>query len=144
MGRQSTFTPELAKEICARLSAGESLRSICNAEHMPHESTVRLWVTENIEGFATQYARARETQADSLAEEILDIADNESLPADSRRIRVDVRKWFAGKVRPKKYGDSTQIKHSDADGGKLSLGQIFSSINGTTSDLPRDDEAPEQ
>ena len=34
-GTPSVYTPELAEEICARLSAGESLKSICRDPGMP-------------------------------------------------------------------------------------------------------------
>jgi hypothetical protein len=33
------------------------------------------------------------------------------------RLRVDTRKWYASKVLPKKYGDSSTLKHSDQTSG---------------------------
>lgn len=107
------YDPKIAKTVCERLTKGESLQTICKDNGHPHINTIMDWLREN-EEFAVQYTRAREAQADYLAEAILDIADDESLPADSRRIRVDVRKWYAGKVRPKKYGDK-QIIAGDED-----------------------------
>lgn len=107
------YDPKIAKTVCERLTKGESLQTICKDRGHPHINTIMDWLREN-EEFAVQYTRAREAQADYLAEAILDIADDESLPADSRRIRVDVRKWYAGKVRPKKYGDK-QIIAGDED-----------------------------
>ena len=77
-GRPTAYTPELAAEICERMAAGESLRSICRSEDMPSEITVRRWAIENREGFSAQYARAFETRMDCLADEILEIADNAS------------------------------------------------------------------
>lgn len=32
------------------------------------------------------------------------------------RLCVDTRKWYASKVLPKKYGDSSAMKHSDNTG----------------------------
>lgn len=70
-----------------------------------------------------QYARAREAQADKLADDILAIADdgqrdtyidsdgNERTDQDviaRSRLRVDARKWLASKMAPKKYGDKTE------------------------------------
>jgi hypothetical protein len=136
MGRPSLYTPELATSICARLVSGESLRAICEPDDMPAESTVRLWNTDNVNGFAAQYARAREGQADFLAEEIIAIADdgtNDWMERRSEaekgagvmtgwvvngehvnrsRLRVDARKWFASKVAPKKYGDKLDVDHT--------------------------------
>ena len=76
-GRPSIYTPEVAAEICERMAAGESLRSICRSEDMPKESTVRLWALDNREGFYPQYARAMETRMEGLADEILEIARQE-------------------------------------------------------------------
>jgi hypothetical protein len=55
-----------------------------------------------------QYMRAREEQADTLADEIVAIADN-ATDAQIARLQMDARKWFASKVAPKKYGDKTDI-----------------------------------
>jgi hypothetical protein len=53
------YTPELGHEICRRLLEGETLRAICQDSNMPAESTVRLWVLDDVGGFA---ADARERQ----------------------------------------------------------------------------------
>ena len=83
-GRPTAYTPELAAEICERMAAGESLRSICRSEDMPSEITVRRWAIENREGFSAQYAMASETRMDCLADEIVEIADDKSGDPGSR------------------------------------------------------------
>lgn len=131
-GRPSDFTQEIADVICEKLADGESLRKICLGEDMPSKSAVFRWLLDRPD-FRDQYARAREAQADAIADEILDIADdgsNDFMGEDEKyngdavqrsRLRVDARKWFAGKLAPKKYGDSTMVKHADADGEKLEM-----------------------
>lgn len=124
-GRPSDFTPEIANEICERLGKGESLKSITSADRddfMPCESTVRNWLARGDGGeepfceFLRQYARAREVQADTYAAEVVEIADqpNKVTKLDGTviendpqrdRLRIDARKWYAGKLAPKKYGD---------------------------------------
>lgn len=79
---------------------------------MPAESTVRLWVIKDYEGFAAQYARAREEQAEHFAEDLIGIADDMSIPSDQKRIMVDARKWTASKVLPKRYGERVEVEHS--------------------------------
>ena len=74
MGRPSDYSPEICAEICARLADGRSLRSICRDDDMPHTATVFVWL-EKHPAFSEQYARARESQADALFDEALDIAD---------------------------------------------------------------------
>jgi hypothetical protein len=136
VGRPSLFTAELAAAICERISLGESLRSICRDEKMPDRATVFRWLSQD-EAFRDQYARSREEQAETLAEELLEIADDATNDwmernADDNagwvangehiqrsRLRVDTRKWIASKLLPKKYGDATLLKHADADGNRI-------------------------
>lgn len=135
-GRPSSFTQEIADQICERIADGESLRSICGEEEMPNKATVFRWLAAN-QAFSDQYARAREAQADSLFDDILDIADtpmigekSKTMPdgkvemtrgdmIEHRRLQVDARKWMAGKLRPKKYGEKITQEVTGADGAPL-------------------------
>jgi hypothetical protein len=134
MARPSKYTKVMASRICERLMAGESLRKICTDADMPTQSTVYRWL-DQFEPFQEQYARAREIQADTLADQILDIADdgsNDTYPVDDTgatgtnhdviarsRLRVDARKWMASKLAPKKYGEKLQQEVTGGDGGPL-------------------------
>lgn len=158
--RPSEYTQELADRVCELIMDGKSLRKIEAMEFTPSRLTILKWLREN-PSFQTQYAHAREEQAEALAEEILDISDEVQLEyvlgddgqqipmkldataVARNRLRVDSRKWIASKLKPKKYGDSTQIKHADADGNKLSFGGILEALDGRTTGLPSADEAPE-
>lgn len=105
MGRPPMpFTQEIADRICELLLEPLSLRKICEMDGMPSKTTVLKWLDQYPE-FARQYARAREAQADAMIDDTLDIADNKSLDPQDRRVRIDTRKWLAGKLRPKKYGE---------------------------------------
>ena len=120
MGRPTKFTQKLADEICERLIEGESLRKICLDKKMPSASAVCRWLGQN-EMFREQYAQARDAQADTLEDEILDIADdgtNDYMGEDEEydgdavqrsKLRVDARKWIASKLKPKKYGDRVDV-----------------------------------
>jgi len=141
MGRPSDFTPEMANHICEQLIEGKSLRKICSDEEMPNASTVCRWLSQN-EAFREQYAHAREAQADTLADEILDIADDSAADVtveDGReainheivqrsRLRIDARKWLAAKMAPKRYGEAVQMKHTDGDGGPVQITSIVRTI----------------
>lgn len=125
-GRPSSFTQEIADKICEGIAEGKSLRSmLLEDETLPASSTIFRWLSLD-KAFSEQYARAREAQADVLFDEILDIADesafdltagkdgltvNQEVIARSR-LRVDARKWMAGKLRPKVYGEKIQTEHS--------------------------------
>lgn len=132
-GAPSEFTQEIADEICEQLADGVSLRKICAAKKMPNRATVFRWLAQR-EDFAKQYTRAREAQADAIADEILYLADTSRMGVktttlangkvekvrgdmvERARLQIDVRKWYAGKLRPKVYGDKVQTEHSGSVG----------------------------
>ena len=106
------FSQNLFDNICEQISNGDSLRNICKAKAMPHAGTVCRWLAEDETGkLREQYARAREAQAELVADEVITIADTEEDPAKAR-VRIDARKWYAGKMRPKVYGDKIDMNHS--------------------------------
>lgn len=125
-GRPTKYSKKLADLICARLSEGVSLRTICLSEDMPVASSVFLWLRTK-KGFSEQYARAKEESADAMSEEILDIADdgrNDWMTitrgdtdievvnhevVNRSKLRVDTRKWIMAKMKPKKYGDKLDL-----------------------------------
>jgi hypothetical protein len=111
VGRPSIYSAELTARICERLAIGESLRSICRDAEMPDLSTIFVWLAKNPD-FSEQYTRAREAQAESHADQLIEIADNPDIDAHHKRIMVDARKWVASKLKPKRYGDKAEIEHS--------------------------------
>ncbi len=110
-GHASSYSPELAERICSLLSTGLPLNQICKLPEMPQEATVRLWAIglhlprDYAEPFASMYGRARAIGLDVQVEAMMDIADDQSLEPNSRRVMVDTRKWLFAKMRPEKYGD---------------------------------------
>ena len=118
MGRPTDYSQDLADEICDRIASGQPLVRICKDEHMPHVTTVYRWLNKRAD-FCDMYTKAKDASADTLAEEIQDIAD--SIPMETTdkegntkfdpayinwmRLRVDARKWVAAKLKPRKYGD---------------------------------------
>lgn len=133
-GRPTRHTEELATEICSRLSLGETLRAICKDEHVPPESTIRMWVVDDRNGFATQYARARNVGLDCMADQILAVAEDGSgddfdpktgkINQESyqrSRLRVDSMKWYLSKLAPKRYGDRLTNVHTGPEGGAIRL-----------------------
>ncbi len=131
-GRPSTYSQEIGDEVCRRLAGGESLRAICRDEGMPACSAVRQWALDNREGFAAQYAQAREEQFLAIADELLEIADDgrndwmQRAGNDERGgwelngehiqrswVRIDTCKWLLV------YGDKTEVAVTGADRGPV-------------------------
>jgi hypothetical protein len=81
-GRPPLYTAEIARRILDGVSDGRKLAEICSEPGMPSCNTVRQWATDDREGFAARYSRAREighakpcprsTYAANIADLILD------------------------------------------------------------------------
>jgi hypothetical protein len=126
IGAPTTFNQRTADLICILLAEGMSLRQILREDKtgvMPAQSTVYEWLLRH-PLFAEQYARAREEQADTNADEIIAIADEmppEYTDKDGKtsldqtyiqwqKNRIDARKWTAAKLKPRKYGDRMAVE----------------------------------
>ena len=122
LGRPSKYAKALAERICEGIAQGKSLVSVLKADGMPNYSTVTRWLQHpDREDFRKMYARAREAQADYLADELVDIADTatDRDSAAAAKVRTDARKWVAAKLRPKVYGERVTQEHTGADGAPL-------------------------
>ncbi|MBV8060489.1 MAG: terminase small subunit protein [Alphaproteobacteria bacterium] len=132
------FDTETADEILERITEGESLRAICRSDNMPNISTVMKWL-EEFPLFQKQYARACELRADTLVEKALQIISTPEFGEETetttgpdgtivkvkrgdmiqhRRLQYDAIRWYAGKVRPKKWGD---VKADEGDSGTIKI-----------------------
>ena len=126
IGAPTTFNQRTADLICILLAEGMSLRQILREDKtgvMPAQSTVYEWLLRH-PLFAEQYARAREEQADTNADEIIAIADEmppEYTDKDGKtsldqtyiqwqKNRIEARKWTAAKLKPRKYGDRMAVE----------------------------------
>lgn len=108
IGRPSDYDPDIATVICERIANGESIRAICASKGMPSHTTVYRWIDAHDE-FRSQYARAREDQAERYASELIEIAESvdtsNRVAIEAAKLRIDTRKWVASKLLPKVYGD---------------------------------------
>lgn len=125
-GRPSTYSEDIAKKVCElTATSSKSLKTICEELDLA-PSTVLDWLSDKKE-FSEMYARAKDLQADYLAEEILEIADDgtndymtitkgdiqynvEDREVTNRsKLRVEARKWIAAKLKPRKYSEKLDV-----------------------------------
>jgi hypothetical protein len=127
------FEQELADALCAWMADGKSLKSWLDAGQMTASGrpltaeVVYRWI-RTVETFATSYAQAKEDRADTLVDEMFEIAADatDDVFLDYRedgtpvakingramkraQIEIDVRKWAAEKMRPASYGNRLDV-----------------------------------
>lgn len=147
-GRKTTYTAAKAKKICDVIASSSiSVRELSSQDDMPCEVTIYKWLNDN-EEFAKNYAHAKKSQLEYMANEIVDIADNAENDYMRRqgrdddedsgwvtngeaiqrsKLRVDTRKWLMSKLNAKKYGDKTQLTGADGE-GPVEVSQIVRTV----------------
>lgn len=132
-GPKSIYNSQIGAYICEELQRGRSLTSICKEEGVPEITTIFTWLNplHNCfhEDFLQAYKIAREIQAEVLADQTNDIADNGENdtytvtdPKTGQTItktnfdviqrsalRVKTKQWLAAHLLPKKFSDRVQL-----------------------------------
>lgn len=115
-----TFNQEYSDILCSEIATTpESLAKIVGrlqdeVQGFPCVRTIYTWLREN-ETFAAEYTRAKSDQTDLLIDDLLLIADDSegddtsSTAVQRSKLRCDVRKFIASKLKPQKYGDRLDI-----------------------------------
>ncbi len=104
----TAYSSATAALILERIADGQSLRAICASDGMPSRETFRRWLRDD-QALRVQYTQACQDRADSLNEELLDIANDASTDWQHRRLQISTLQWVMAKVAPKKYGDKVTL-----------------------------------
>jgi hypothetical protein len=117
--QRHSYSPEIIDLICERIAVdGVALRQICQDTSMPARSTLFLWLRQRPD-FRQRYTFAKQFQIQSLADDMIDIADdraNVREGPDGKKVRVfdhenfrrskqqiGALQWRISKLKPKKY-----------------------------------------
>ena len=124
---------DFLEEILARMSEGESVRSIC-ADLKEAGCPSAAWVHAKViddKAFGERYARARDLQCEAWADKIYEESQRcrpgvtETEKGDGTverktgdcversRLAVDALKWTLAKLHPRKYGDKLAVGGAD-------------------------------
>lgn len=151
-GRPSSFTEEIADEICARIASGRSVSSLERDADMPTLTTIFRWLSQH-PWFRDRYEKAMELRAHRLFEQMLDISDTPVIGetttenpdgsvevkrgdmAQHRRLQIDTRKWVLARMLPKVYGDKLAHEVTGQGGGAVVV-QVVTGIDRNPGDEP--------
>lgn len=124
MGRKTEYTSEKAAEICDLIASGSNLTRIAAMPGMPEWKTCAKWMRDNPE-FGKDYARARESRADSRSDRMDEIGlklERGEIDSNTARVLIDIEKWQASKEQPKRYGDKLEIDQTIQGEIKVTIG----------------------
>ena len=112
--------------IFIKIADGSSARQAIIESEISNAAFFEWLQKDTSKQYAESYARACEIRAEKLTDEIIQIADEANadiVGVDEKtgkpivngeainrsRLKVDARKWLAGKLAPKKYGDKIDV-----------------------------------
>lgn len=126
-GRPTSYTPEIADEICEAIASSElGLVHLCAQNpHWPNRSCIFKWRAKYQE-FGDKYRAAKRKQTHVCIEYMQELMNEDHFYIDSQtgekrvdvpllRLKLDHFKWHAAKLEPRDYGDSKQIEAIDGD-----------------------------
>lgn len=109
--RPELLTDSFIQDLCDWMADGNSVRAYCRKYTQYKPSTICTWLNEYPD-FTEQYARAINMRADAKFDKIDEVIDDmrtKVVDPQMARVEIDAIKWQAGKMNPKKYGDSLDM-----------------------------------
>ena len=108
-GRPETYTVELGLLICEKMIEYGRLTAACRScDELPDERTVYSWALRHPE-FDRSLTQAWEALGLRWADEIIDIADDEEIEPNARRVKIEARKWVLSKLAARRFGDKLTV-----------------------------------
>lgn len=150
-GIPSRYTRVLAKRIYDGLCTGRTLLDICSEPGMPSDRAVRDWVARDRDGFAARFYQARDFGYLSIADEMMEIADDgrndwmERGAASGKvrfvfnrenvarsRVRLMARCWLLSKMLPRRLGNTFSLSaQPETDDRPSGVAKFIAARNGT-------------
>jgi hypothetical protein len=119
-GHPTTYTDELAQYVLSQMAEGKTMRG-CRRDDptFPSATTISRWLDAHAD-FRERYARARQQQAQAVAERAYDDAMSvTNADANATRLKFDAGRWLAGKLNPREYSDKTHTVLTGANDGPV-------------------------
>ncbi len=109
-GRPTSYNTDIAAKICEAVARSDKgLRKTLESDpELPAFGCVQAWLQRHAD-FASAYSHAKRLQLEAMAEDIVDISDDDSIDPADKRLMVDTRKWLLSKLVPKTYGDKLDL-----------------------------------
>jgi hypothetical protein len=133
LGRPPEPVPaDVAADVLHWLAQGKTLRSYCRQPGKPSYRTIYDWLDKD-EELSSRFARARDLGEEIIAQECLDISDDDSkdvsgelqmpnnVAVNRAKLRIETRLKLLAIWNPKKYGAKSQTEVTGADGGPLQV-----------------------
>lgn len=100
------ISAEIVSQMIDEIYSGVSVKSILDNRRV-NASDFFKFLYDNPE-LNAEFLKAQQARGELMADEIVDIADNETDHTRARN-RIDSRKWYASRIQPQKWGEKIDI-----------------------------------
>jgi hypothetical protein len=143
---RAKFNKKVTNELCARISQGENLRTLCKLPEFPNHSTIRKWYHQFPE-FKKALDAAYTDRADYYVDQLYELMDevkSDSLGVKQADFIATQIKWIAERLHPKFMAKTAKsdINVQVNDDGKVNFQILLSDerptekIHATTQENP--------
>lgn len=121
MADRTQITPDVVMAVCELVAEGKTLTAAAR-EYNTSPAAIRYRLMTDEELFSVS-ARARESGCDALADQCIEIADDPTIEAAEKRIRIDTRIRLIGKWS-KRYSDKVTVETNSTVTHKYDLDSL--------------------
>jgi hypothetical protein len=151
------YSAETANRILDELMSGRPLTDICSEPDMPSASSVWSWISDDREGFAARYQKAREIGWHTIGDQTLQIVDDrrndwivrrredgstqtilDPLRVARAALRLKARCWLLVRMLPRVFGAPPD--HAAQQKNNSDMAEVMRLVDGKTRGLPSEDE----
>jgi hypothetical protein len=131
-----SIAPHLFDAMLREIETGSSTRKTCEKYSVRYGNFFEYLAANALE--AERYARAKDLGLETWADQIVELADEQRIGEKTRetkdgtftetgdmversRLQIESRKWLLARLKPSRYGDALNLKHS----GNIGLKQLI-------------------
>ena len=106
--KRPVFSPRKQKALLRYIASGKPASQWLRKHGISHSQLYNCLSRDP--SFHREYSHARKAMASTLADDMLEISDNQEEEIQRSRLRVDTRKWLASKLDSSAWGDKLQVE----------------------------------
>jgi hypothetical protein len=114
-GRPIEYSKEVADRVLILATKFTLPKLVKLHKTLPSEGLVRVWILDNVDGFAERWKRARRIFLEGLADEVIDLSDDSKgdeaknfNSVQRSKLKVESRMWLLSKLKRDLFGNAAE------------------------------------
>lgn len=130
MSKHKPITLDKVNQVIKLVAEGVTTTEALKIVHM--DRTTLHEVIEGNPSLQASYSRAHVISNETRVEDLVAIAENPTIDPQRAKNIIEVRKWIASKINPRKYGDKIEVNVNQSVDISLALKQSIERVLSVT------------